>query len=199
MKVYKKNLYAGGGGAARKLGIVGELYVVQHNYSVHKVGCVYQGHVRSATEADFASIPNQDFTKWKQVPFSEMPILCQEKLITLLGSDFPFAESRWKTKEEWEEWDNPQTISGKISKSIRNSKFFRTWCKSDEWDAVKQVHHVQNKKRQEVIISYVENEGWFLEEIFWDKTYSEVVKARLFRMKEDDAKAIIQNSQAKSE
>jgi len=194
MKVYKRNLYLDRDDSKFNFGVTGELYVIEHNDKVYKVGYLYAG--RFATEEDFNKVKTKNYTLWRTIPFAGITTICQERLVVMMGKDFPFEASFWKTKEAWDEWCEPKTTLGKVSKSSRDSEFFKTWYQSDEWSNVRQIRFSLQRKHYIKNLCYVDGMGWFLEEINWNDEFK-VTKIRLSRVKDKDAKTILKNAESK--
>lgn len=189
MKVYKKDHCFRSIGYPRKNDLAGNVYAICDEENTHYLGCVYDYEVRIAKPAEFKILMRKDFTKWREIPLKEMAIICQTELINILGERFPYSESYWGTKEKFQVWVNPTTISEKIDRAVNDKDFFKKWRTTDEWAKIVSTYTIYKKKLHGKNICVIEGEGWFREEYSFNE-YS-ITKATLTRIDEETAKKAI--------
>jgi len=98
---------------------VGMVYNIHlENGSILQTGHFYYEKFCMASECDIANMlrtASEPIT----IPLKDMHRECQKDLAKQMGMEaFPWEESSWGNKEVFAEWDNPQTIEGKINKSL---------------------------------------------------------------------------------
>jgi len=65
------------------------------------------------------------------IKLNEMELICQEELAQQMGKYFPWHESFWRSKEEFE---NPTAVHRMIIKSLRDSEYFCKLFYSPVWE-----------------------------------------------------------------
>lgn len=64
------------------------------------------------------------FASWKVTTFKMLPLICQEALVFQMENIFPWELSFWNHPYVFHELYEPQTLIGKIEKSIRDQNYF---------------------------------------------------------------------------
>lgn len=78
---------------------------------------------------------------WHEIKLSAMEKCCQERLVAIMGEDFPWSESSWGSQEDYKEWSDPVTFFGKLSKAYRDPRYFQAHLLKDpEWIVEKSVY-----------------------------------------------------------
>lgn len=71
---------------------------------------------------------------WKEIVFEHINVICQENLISKLGSEFPWQNSIWGSEIAYNEWLDPKSAHNIVKRALSDRAFFEEICFTDKWN-----------------------------------------------------------------
>lgn len=172
MTIYKKVYDSRKPGKNYAMWTSGEAYVVCVGSQKFYTGYTYYSSRVYLMPANTLNEMGVDsYETWETIPFDEINLECQRDLVRQMYSLFPWDASAWETREEFEEYWEPQTFEGKIAKSLRDRiYFFRNLFHSKELS--EQTERKVSYEGSEVLLLkngkfFIITDGFNLQDGYW--------------------------------